>query len=983
MAGIGGADPTGTGLNVGNANGGRFLVPLAGGSGGGAGNANSIGGSGGSGGGGGGSLAIVAFDSIVCDTAVFTARGDSGTSGMNNAAGGGGGSGGAIYIVSPKGIKAISSQIIVDGGQPGLSGDSDDFAGGNGGIGRIRVDGPSNLAPNALTNTVWTRGISISSTANVPTHGFVQLTGLASDTINTLDSIRIYYRTRYTGWSYIDTVRANNGSWSKWLPLSHDSLLFVVALTQVNGPQSANYDYEPSWLMSHAGIIIVRHQASPFLVALDTLDFGTVRVSKCKTLTLKVENEGEEPLTLEKDAITGSLDFTVISDTPITIQPYAVADIQVQYCPDSSRAESATLSISSNDSLDSPKIVTLLGTGLARKDSLVISDTPVKFTRVLVGQCASDTIKLISKGVDTLYLDSSAWRDLPFSMHIVPPDTALATGDTCKLIVTFCPTDSGDFHLTEILDGREDSVQIDGHGVIRRAASKGVVGLPIVCLGNTVTFEDTITIQGNDTMTLSSIEFPGLDTLNVDTLLHPGQKYPVTISWNPADTGSSLIFINYRMADTTLTTNLSYSVDGLLLKYDSVLPFDFVCVQNCKTDSINLISSGADTIILSNFHLANDSAFVLLDSETEIPPSRNFSIPVKFCPRNTIEQFDTLKFIAIFNGCDSAISILLTGSGIDSGLAAESVDFDSVVAGDCRDSSIFVQNPCGPETIIDSVHISDTSFKLISLLPDTIPSDGSAYLYFKFCPDTAGEETDTIRLYPETGGPFTSILKGYGYTSATPWAHFTISSAVVQAGSQAVTTLTLDSSSLSGIDSVKGAFVFDPEVLSYSGSDSFGITMKSPDSAIFSTVVDFGTPGVKGHVTWNTLVGPHTSSAIGLVLRTDTPLILTVRNGEVSVTDCFGLDGNLSPGGPYDLSPVSPDPIFDRATATLTLGNDGYAEAKIYDMTGREIETILEQSFQRGTYMVDIPTDGLSSGRYMIVVSSLGWRAAKPFVIDR
>jgi hypothetical protein len=103
----------------------------------------------------------------------------------------------------------------------------------------------------------------------------------------------------------------------------------------------------------------------------------------------------------------------------------------------------------------------------------------------------------------------------------------------------------------------------------------------------------------------------------------------------------------------------------------------------------------------------------------------------------------------------------------------------------------------------------------------------------------------------------------------------------------------------------------------------------------------------------------------------------------VSVTDCFGLDGNLSPGGPYALSPVSPDPAFDRATATLMLGNDGYVEAKIYDMTGREIETILEQSFQRGTYSLDIPTDGLSSGRYMIIVSSLGWRAAKPFVIDR
>ena len=98
--------------------------------------------------------------------------------------------------------------------------------------------------------------------------------------------------------------------------------------------------------------------------------------------------------------------------------------------------------------------------------------------------------------------------------------------------------------------------------------------------------------------------------------------------------------------------------------------------------------------------------------------------------------------------------------------------------------------------------------------------------------------------------------------------------------------------------------------------------------------------------------------------------------GSITVTDCTGLNGEFSPGGDYSMGPIMPNPASEIATLPLTLGNDGYVEAGLYDMTGRLVESILAQSFVRGSYAINIPMNGLASARYMVVVSSLGWRGA-------
>ncbi len=366
--------------NGGNANDGRFLVPFAGGSGGGSGNSvdNGDGTLGGSGGGGGGALEIVAFDSIICNSSTISAQGDSGTSGVGIAAGGGGGSGGAIYLASPTGIRGSAAHIDVAGGMGG-GGALDGLPGGMGGLGRVRIDGATNLGSGTLAN-VWVNGIALTPSTNVPMHDSVMITGVAPDNVNTLDTIRIYYRSQHSGWQYVDTVRAPDGSWSKWVPTQHDSMLYVAAMVEINNPDlSGLYNFEPSWLVSSASISILHAVASPFFVSVDTLYFDSVRVGRCKTLALRIANNGEAPLRLNTGTFSDSEVFSIVPDSTVTISPYSADTFEVTFCSDSVGRAVGSLSFLSNDSQNSPTRITLLGYGTRLHDSLLVTPNSVHF----------------------------------------------------------------------------------------------------------------------------------------------------------------------------------------------------------------------------------------------------------------------------------------------------------------------------------------------------------------------------------------------------------------------------------------------------------------------------------------------------------------------------------------------------------------------------------------------------------------------------
>ncbi len=987
--GSGGGDPAGEGLNGGTPTGGRFLAPLCGGSGGGAGNSVNLddGALGGSGGGGGGALELISFDTIVVQSSTLSALGASGTNGVKIAAGGGGGSGGAIYLASSTGIHAVASGFDILGGNAGNpASDSVGYAGGAGGLGRVRIDGLSNLTPSRQLSPVWSEGISLlPGSSGLPANGYFQITGYAPDLLNTLDTVRIYYRTDHTAWQSVDTLRSSDGTWSKWLPLTHDSLIDVVAFVEVNRPASnPPYLYEPTWLVSSASMGVISHPATPLMVVQDTLDFGTVQNGKCKKLLLHITNDGEAPLIIQDPTLSGSLRFSLPVDTPILIPPYSTDTLEVQFCPDTAGSNSGFLTFLSNDSTDSPKRITLLGTGLNRRDSLLLSPTSINFGKVLIGECESDTVLLRSVGVDTLYLDRSVWNVPPFIVRVIPSNTAIAPGLHVNLVITFCPADSGAFGATLVLDERQDSISADGEGIERLAASIGEKMLGTSCLGDTITFDDTISNLGNDTITI--LQWRGSHSGSggsIGAVLQPRGRLAVHIGLGADSLGLFSDTIRYQLSDTTLTTVLSYRVAGIAIHFDSMLSLPLVCVGASDTVVDSITNLGPDTLTVPEFRLLKGGDFTLLDSSEIIPAGQRISFRTAFHPGfgDTVVQSDTLQITLSDAGCDSVIEIILTGTGSNNGLAAKAIDFDSVLVKNCRDDSVLIQDPCGLPITIDSIRSKNGSFQLLDSLPIVVPMGTSFELSFRFCPLDTGAEVDTIIMYPNGGPPFPVVMRGTGYQQANPWAHFTISSVAARAGEHVSTTITLDSSSLEGERLTHFGIRYDPGVVFSEGGSPFEVLPSAPDSLAFTDLIDFSKPGFIDSLEWMTLLGPTASTAIQLLLSTDTAVNITVIPGQITVTDCTGLNGQFAPGGVYGIGPIVPNPALDIASFALQLGNDGFVEAGIYDLTGKYIERILSQSMNRGNFDVSIPTGGISSGRYMLVVRSLGWMAFRPLIV--
>jgi hypothetical protein len=97
-------------------------------------------------------------------------------------------------------------------------------------------------------------------------------------------------------------------------------------------------------------------------VAQTTLDFGSIKVGKKGTKTLKVMNNGSGDLVITLSGLEGT-DFNIQGSGGVTIKAKKSYNLKVLFTPKSTGSETATLEVNSND-LDSPIIdISLSGTG--------------------------------------------------------------------------------------------------------------------------------------------------------------------------------------------------------------------------------------------------------------------------------------------------------------------------------------------------------------------------------------------------------------------------------------------------------------------------------------------------------------------------------------------------------------------------------------------------------------------------------------------
>lgn len=142
-------------------------------------------------------------------------------------------------------------------------------------------------------------------------------------------------------------------------------------------------------------------------------------------------------------------------------------------------------------------------------------------------------------------------------------------------------------------------------------------------------------------------------------------------------------------------------------------------------------------------------------------------------------------------------------------------------------------------------------------------------------------------------------------------------------------------------------------------------------------------------VSWNLLaLPPNIPSSVyftsanfrdvntGWVVGNNGTILKTTNGGITSLENI----GNTVPNV-YTLSQNYPNPFNPTTSIVFDLPQNGFTTLIVYDITGRIVETLVNQNLARGTYKVTVDGSKLSSGVYYYKLSSGDFFDTKKFVL--
>jgi hypothetical protein len=975
----------GSGDNGGNRTGGRLLLPLAGGSGGGAGNSrdddlNAAG----SGGGGGGAISIVSFDSLTFSNTNVIVRGDSGTTGVALTGSGGGGSGGGFVAASTVSIRADRLSIDASGGVGG-KGSTNGFAGGEGSPGMSRLDGLDTCTTCTLPATNQT---SLSQKRlPVEAKAFILVEGLAGSGDAFDDDIRIFYRNHHTGWVSVDTVSFLEGGkrkWRKLIPALNDSVLFVSAYQKINSPRTGLFDQEPAWISTHVSHQIVRSGSRAEALTPDTLFFPNTKVGRTAERTLLLRNIGEA--TLELQSIFISPPFEA-SPSVLQVGAYSLDSVKVSFKPtaDSCYVVTATLRTNAGD-----RPVVLVGCGIKTDEQIQLTPPSIVFRDTRVGKCDEVEIRITSVGVDPVTIRFEDLFQPPFSVDTVGKRTRLAKkNDVETFVVRFCPTDSGLFYDTTSIIDLDKQIFLQGKGLRRILAKRDTVLNEDVCLNYSMIVEDTIYNVGNEDILITNVAETAaqLDLIGPSTAtITPANKQVFQFRLTPSGVGQYEHLAEY------------FSGSDLL----AIGRFLYVANSRTFSASIGEFYSCADTISELDLEIANTGSqgisILVKDFGSQFSPvsattfnvSSNSSgkLTVRFDPSGVADTFlDTITIIVTTSGCeDTAITAVLKGIGTKERLVFSklSLDFGDVEVGTCASDSIFITNVCGPDNEVDPETLPGApGFKSSLVTKQTLKKGDGIWVVYEFCPTADGEQKVFHRL--TTMDTVIDVeLKGVGRSTAQPLAALHMTNTDVIIGQSSSTVLMLDSltNGVAQLDQIELTVNYDPSLLRLTAIKALRGLNVVVDSSLSGTldvrINGVITAGPLTEFSWSGLLGAAASDSLVLAdVKTLPSISLKLTNGYVTLSDCFGLAGRISPGG-LVVSIIRPQPVENHIDLAVRSLNDVRSEFRIRDAAGRTLQAS-RIDLKAGDQLISLPCSSIPAGAYWLDVTAAGYRNSQSF----
>ncbi|MGB3097383.1 MAG: choice-of-anchor D domain-containing protein [Candidatus Deferrimicrobiaceae bacterium] len=214
-------------------------------------------------------------------------------------------------------------------------------------------------------------------------------------------------------------------------------------------------------------------------VAPPSKDYGDVTVMSSSSQVFTISNGGGADLVLSDGVLSDMTNFSLSLNggtnpcgdvEPLTIGALDNCTVSVAFIPQDVGTFPATITITSNDTTNSPLIVDLTGNGvLGPAPNLAVTPAIVDFGEVNVGDTPAVEVTLSNTGTDNLVvsgiaLDNAAVYSLDETGGLNPCGSLTPTivaGDNCTVDVIFAPAeDGGPFNATVTIDSNTPSVDV-------------------------------------------------------------------------------------------------------------------------------------------------------------------------------------------------------------------------------------------------------------------------------------------------------------------------------------------------------------------------------------------------------------------------------------------------------------------------------------------------------------------------------------------
>jgi hypothetical protein len=308
-------------------------------------------------------------------------------------------------------------------------------------------------------------------------------------------------------------------------------------------------------------------------VAQTSLDFGSVKVGKKVTKTLKITNNGTGDLMITLSGLEGT-DFSIQGSSSVTIKGKKSYTLKVLCTPTSGGLKTATLEIHSNDP-DTPTIEISLTAALpATTPDISVAPTSLDFGVVMIGEIVTKEIKITNNGSGDLVITLSGLAGTDFSIS-GSPNITIKSKESYFLQVTFARTSAGLKTATLKIDSNDPdtpTIEISLSGTGPSEEPPDIGGLtPTLDFGSikvgtnaTKTLKPTNYGSGNLVITLSGLagtDFSISGSTNIT--IKSKKSYDLAVTFTPKSAGLKTATLEIHSNDPdTPTIDISLSGTG-------------------------------------------------------------------------------------------------------------------------------------------------------------------------------------------------------------------------------------------------------------------------------------------------------------------------------------------------------------------------------------------------------------------------------------